>query len=84
MTLADPKAAEDQFAARDFVNDVKATADVSLAIGKASTRRTILIGRIDSLPIAQALKRTGAEPSATLNEEGYVIVANAGSRGCRR
>ena len=29
------------------------------------------------MPVAQALKLSGAEPAATLNEEGYVIVANA-------
>ena len=76
VTLADPKSAEDQFAAQDFINDVKATADVSLSIGKGQPRRTILVGRIDSLPIARALKRAGAEPAPTLNEEGYVIVSN--------
>ena len=76
VTLADPKSADDQFAAQDFINDAKATADVSLSIGKGQPRRAILIGRIDSLPIAQALKVSGAEPSTTLNEEGYVIVAS--------
>ena len=76
MVLADSKSAEDQFAAQDFIDDVKATAGVSLSIGRGQARRDILIGRIDLLPIAQALKRNGAEPPATLNEEGYVIVAN--------
>ncbi|PYS67775.1 MAG: hypothetical protein DMF73_18475, partial [Acidobacteria bacterium] len=55
---------------------LKATSGVSLSIGRGQSRRDILIGRIDLLPIAQALKRNGAEPPATLNEEGYVIVAN--------
>lgn len=77
LILADPKSAEDQFAAQDFIDDVKATADFSLSIGKGQARRDILIGRIDSLPVAQALKLSGAEPAVTLNEEGYVIVANA-------
>ncbi len=77
LILADPKSAEDQFAAQDFIDDVKATADISLPVGKGQPRRDILIGRIDSLPVAQALKLSGAEPATTLNEEGYVIVANA-------
>jgi len=77
VTLADNKSAEDQFAAQDFIDDMKTAAGVSLSLGRGQSRRDILIGRIDLLPIAQALKRIGAEPPATLNEEGYVIVANA-------
>lgn len=77
VVLGDNKSAEDQFAAQDFIDDMKTTAGVSLSISRGQSRRDILIGRIDLLPIAQALKRSGAEPPATLNEEGYVIVANA-------
>src|SRR5438270_604999 len=73
--LADNKSSDDQFAAQDFIEDVKTAAGVSLSISRGPSRRDILIGRIDLLPIAQALKRMGAEPPATLNEEGYVIVA---------
>src|SRR5437868_10323004 len=76
IVLGDNKSAEDQFAALDFIDDLKATAGVSLSLSRGQARRDILIGRIDLLPIAQALKRNGAEPPATLNEEGYVIVAN--------
>ena len=75
VTLADPKSTEDQFAAQEFIDDLKATADLALSIGKGQARHEILIGRIDSLPVAQALKRSNAEPAATLNAEGYVIVA---------
>src|SRR5438552_1535185 len=77
VVLADSKSPEDQFAAQDFIDDMKTAAGVSLSLGRGQSRRDILIGRIDLLPIAQALKRIGAEPPATLNEEGYVIVANA-------
>ena len=77
VTLGDNKSAEDQFAAQDFIEDVNATAGGSLSLSRGQSRRDILIGRIDLLPIAQALKRAGAEPPATLNEEGYMIVANA-------
>jgi hexosaminidase len=76
VVLADSKSAEDQFAAQDFVSDVKATAGASLAVGRGS-RRDILIGRIDSVPIAQALKRMNATAPVTLGEEGYVVLADA-------
>ena len=75
IVLADGKSSEDRFAAQDFIDDVKATADVALSIGKS--RKDILIGRIDLLPIAQALKRSGAESPSTLNEEGYMVVVTA-------
>ena len=75
MVLADSKSAEDQFAAQDFINDVKSSAGAVLTIGRAG-RHDILIGRIDSLPIAQALQRMNATPSST-GEEGYLIVADA-------
>ncbi len=72
IALADPKSADDRFAAQDFIDDVKSTANVPISFGKS--RRDILIGRIDVLPVTQALKRNGAEPPKTLNEEGYMIV----------
>jgi len=74
VVLADSKSSADQFAAQDFINDVKMTAGVSLSIGR-SGRREMLIGRVDSLPVAQALKRINAVAPATLGEEGYVIFA---------
>src|SRR3954470_5855514 len=76
ITLADSKSAEDRFAVQDFINDIKTTADVTPVIGKGSGRRDILVGRVDSLPVAQALKLSGAPAGTTLNEEGYVIVVN--------
>lgn len=77
IALADPKSEEDRFAAQDFIDDVKATAGLSLAIGKAKSRRTILVGRLDLAEIAQALKRSGTEAPATLNDEGYILLAAA-------
>ncbi|HEX3085468.1 MAG TPA: beta-N-acetylhexosaminidase [Pyrinomonadaceae bacterium] len=76
VVLADGKSPEDQFAVQDFISDVKTTSGASLAIARGG-RRDILIGRIDSLPIAQALKRMNATAPATLGEEGYVVVADA-------
>ena len=76
VVLADSKSAEDQSAAQDFINDVKTTSGAALAIGRAR-RRDILIGRIDSLPIARELKRMNATAPTTLGEEGYVVLADA-------
>src|SRR5499427_3296985 len=77
LVLADTKSADDQFAARDFIDDVKATAGVSISVARGKSRGDILIGRIDLQAVAQALKRMAAEAPATLNDEGYVIEANA-------
>jgi len=76
ITLADSKSADDQFAAQDFINDLKATAGVSLSISRRQIGRAILIGRIDAPLVGEALKRFGGGPAPQLNEEGYVIIAN--------
>ena len=77
VVLADAKSAADRFAAQDFVDDVEATASVSLPIGKTRSRREILIGLIAAPAIAEGVKKNGLELPASLNEEGYVIVVNA-------
>ena len=76
VVLAQGKSGEDQFAAQDFIDDAKAAASVSLSLTRGA-RKNILIGRLDSLAVAQALKRMGATSPATLGEEGYVVFANA-------
>ena len=73
INLAEGKSVEDRFAAGDFIEDLQATAKVSLSIGKS--RREILIGRIDLPAIAQALKRNNVDPPAGLTDEGYVLLA---------
>jgi hypothetical protein len=78
VVLADSKSAEDRFAAQDFVDDVKNTAALSLAIGKSKSGRDILIGTIDRPAITKALNRLSVKVAPTLNAEGYVIVAGAG------
>lgn len=77
VVLADAKSAEDRFGAQDFIDDVKGTANVLLQFGKRRSRGEILIGLIDTPSIVQELEKNGVEPRATLNEEGYVVVANA-------
>src|SRR5689334_18418589 len=42
VALADPKSSDDQFAAQDFINDVKTAAGATLSMGRG--RRAVLIG----------------------------------------
>jgi hexosaminidase len=76
IALADGKSDEDRFAAQDFVDDVKQTADVSLRLG-GNARRQILIGQIDLPRVQQALKRAGVDPGQKLPDEGYVLAVSA-------
>ena len=76
VVLADNKSAEDRFAAQDFIDDLKATASVSLSIGSKS-RHEIFIGRIEVAPVAEALQRDAIQIPDKLSDEGYVIVSNA-------
>lgn len=77
ILLADPRSAEDRFAAQDLADDVRETTGLTATIGKGRTRRGILIGRTDLPAVQAALKRAGVELPATLSDEGYVLVANA-------
>lgn len=76
IALADGKSDEDRFAAQDFVDDVKQTADVSLRLG-GNARRQILIGQIDLPRVQQALKRAGVDLGQKLPDEGYVLAVSA-------
>src|SRR5438309_4760668 len=76
IVLADNNSVEDRFAAQDFIDELKATANFALSIGKGKPRRQIVIGRIEPPSITQALRRNGAEPPATLNDEGYVLLVS--------
>ncbi len=75
VTLADTKSADDRFAANDFIDDLKTTAQVSISIGKS--RREILVGRLDLPAVAQALKRNNFDVPASLTDEGYLLLATA-------
>jgi hexosaminidase len=77
VVLADPRSEDDRFAAQDFMDDVKATASLTLTIGNGRSRHDILIGRVDLPQIQQALKRASAGTPAALNDEGYFLIANA-------
>src|ERR1700674_5394533 len=47
VRLADAQSVDDSFATQDFINDLKATAGLTLTIGRHRSRRQILIGRVD-------------------------------------
>ncbi len=72
IKLADPGSADDQFAAADFINDLKQSAGVILKTSRRG-RKAILIGLIDLPAIQSALKIAGVTTPANLNEEGYVL-----------
>lgn len=76
IVLADGKSDEDRFAAQDFVDDVKQTADVSLRLG-GNARREILIGQIDLPRVQQALKQEGVDLGQKLTDEGYVVAVGS-------
>src|SRR6266498_5187275 len=77
LVLADPRSEDDRFAAQDFMDDVKATAGLTLTMGKRRSRHDVLIGRVDLPQIQQALKRAAVETPATMNDEGYLLTVNA-------
>ena len=73
ITLADPRSTDDQFAARDFIDDLKQTAAVTVRPGGRG-RGSILIGRLDLPVVKRALQTNGVTVPENLNEEGYVLV----------
>jgi hypothetical protein len=74
VVLAASKSVEDRFAAQDFIDDLKATADVTLAIGTGKSH-AILIGELDAPTFAELVKRNGVTVPADLSAEGYVLIA---------
>ena len=73
LRLADPRSAEDRFAASDFIDDVKQTSGILLTLSSGKRSREILIGKLDLPPIQSALKSRGIAVSESLGEEGYVL-----------
>jgi len=77
IVLADSHSEDDRFAAHDFIDDLKATASVTLKPNKARGRHSILIGTIDLAPVQAALKRAGLDAPADLDAEGYLLSVTA-------
>ncbi|HEY3579304.1 MAG TPA: beta-N-acetylhexosaminidase, partial [Pyrinomonadaceae bacterium] len=76
VVLADPKSAEDRFAAEDFLADVKEEG-INSKIKGGRDRKAILIGQIGLATIQKALKAANVDVPTTLNEEGYMLHADA-------
>ena len=77
ITLADPRSADDRFAAADFIEDVKQTARVTLTTSRNRGHKTILIGLIELPVIQSALNAAAVAVPANLNDEGYVLSVSA-------
>ena len=72
IRLADPRSADDRFAAEDFIADARETANLDLRIGDAA--RSILVGRIDLPRVFAAIRNVGLTVPANLGDEGYLLV----------
>jgi hypothetical protein len=70
IALADPGSTDDQFAAADFIDDVRQTAGMSLRLRSNRGRHSILIGRLDLPAIQAALKNLKITLPANLDDEG--------------
>ena len=79
IVLADPKSVDDQFAANDFIEDSKQTANVTLKVSRNRGRKTILIGLLSLPAVDAALKSASVMLPASLNEEGYLLSVGAES-----
>ena len=75
LTFADHRSQEDQFAARDFINDLKQTAGLELRTGRSRGRNSIFVGKLDLPSMQSALKESGVTTPQSLPEEGYILVA---------
>ena len=74
ISLADSRSVADRFAAQDFINDVKQTANVELKIGGG---RTITIGTLDDKRIREEFGKVKLDIPADLNAEGYALIVTA-------
>jgi len=75
INLANSRSANDQFTAQDFIEEVRATANVNLSIGGGK----ILVGLLDDAKIKSAFDSAKLSIPANLNDEGYALIV-AGNR----
>ena len=74
VVVADSKSSDDRFAVQDFIDDLKTTAEVSLAIGKGRSR-SIVVGELDARAIAEFVEQNRVTVPADLSGEGYALIA---------
>src|SRR5918997_1630593 len=68
LALADPRSEDDRFAAEDFIEDVRQTADLALRVGNRRDRETILVGALAHPAVQSALTRAELNAPANLND----------------
>lgn len=78
VVLADPKSEDDRFAAEDFVEDLRETANVNLRVAAGGGKGQILVGPLSSARVRAAVERAGLSAPRELGEEGYLLAAGAG------
>lgn len=77
LVLADPRSADDRFAAEDFADDLKTTAGVVVKTSNSRARKSILIGALETKAVQDGLNKLGFTPPANLDAEGYVLLISA-------
>jgi len=73
ISLTNSRSENDQFAAQDFIEDVRATANVKLSIGAGK----ILVGTLGDKRVKSAFQSANFEIPANLNDEGYALIVMA-------
>jgi hypothetical protein len=77
IVLADPRSADDRFAAGDFANDISEAVGFNLKISNSLSRHSILIGSLETKSIKDSLVRLGFSSPANLDDEGYILLVRA-------
>ncbi len=73
ISLANSRSENDRFAAQDFIEDARATANARLSIGGGK----ILVGTLGDARIKTAFQSANLEIPANLNDEGYALIVTA-------
>jgi hypothetical protein len=73
ISLVNSKSAADRFAAQDFIDDARQTANVNLKTGGGD----ILIGTLENARIRNEFAKAKMEIPADLNAEGYALIVTA-------
>jgi hypothetical protein len=73
ISLTNSRSENDRFAAQDFIEDARATANAKLSIGGGK----ILVGTLGDKRIKSAFQSANLEIPANLNDEGYALIVTA-------
>lgn len=74
IALANPRSRDNQFAANDFIADMRDAAKLNLRVGGG--RRRILVGELDHPQIVRALKGSNLAIPTPFDGEGYVLIVD--------